>query len=106
MFPEEPSPVTVQQRAGQRPRSVAIGLTCYPHRGQATTSLAASRHHANARAENLCQAGRARSSGHTHSIDILAMAWVRVIWRASTDRKSYTPSLHGIVVASTARQGR
>jgi hypothetical protein len=38
---------------------------------------------------------RARGCDHPHAVRILARAWVRVIWRAWTDRKPYQPELHG-----------
>jgi hypothetical protein len=48
-------------------------------------------------ARNLARAlsQRARGCDHPHAVRVLARAWVRVIWRAWTDRKPYDPTRHG-----------
>jgi len=39
---------------------------------------------------------RARTRGckHAHAVRILARAWVRVLWRAWQDAKTYDPAAH------------
>ena len=95
-------PVTYQSG---KTRSVAFRWACNHRLRQAITCLADNSRHANAWAKSLYQAARARGCDHTHAIRILARAWLRVIWRAWTDRKPYHPSLHGNAVALASRHG-
>jgi transposase len=85
-------PVTYQSG---KTRSVAFRWACNHRLRQATTCLADNSRHANQWARGVYQAARARGCDHTHAIRILARAWLRVIWRAWTDRKPYDPALHG-----------
>jgi transposase len=89
-------PVTYQSG---KTRSVAFRWACNHRLRQAITCLADNSRHANAWAKGVYQDARARGCDHTHAIRILARAWLRVIWRAWTDRKPYDPSLHGNAVA-------
>ena len=59
-------------------------LTCLAHNSRHASHWA-SRHYANA---------RARGCDHPHAVRILARAWLRVIWRAWTDRKPYDLASH------------
>jgi transposase len=81
-------PVTYQSG---KTRSVAFRWACNHRLRQAITCLADNSRHANAWAKGLCQAARARGCDHTHAIRILVRAWLRIIWRAWTDRKPYDP---------------
>jgi transposase len=85
-------PVTYQSG---KTRSVAFRWACNHRLRQAITCLADNSRHANAWARSIYQAARARGCDHTHAIRILARAWLRVIWRAWTNRMPYDPALHG-----------
>ena len=95
-------PVTYQSG---KTRSVAFRWACNHRLRQAVTCLADNSRHANDWARGLYQAARARGCDHTHAIRILARAWLRVIWRAWTDRKPYDPTLHGGALKLLAEQG-
>jgi transposase len=84
-------PVTYQSG---KTRSVTFRWACNHRLRQAITCLADNSRHANAWAQSIYVAARARGCDHPHAIRILARAWLRVIWRAWTDRKPYDPKLH------------
>lgn len=84
-------PVTYQSG---KTRSVTFRWACNHRLRQAITCLADNSRHANAWAHGIYAAARARGCHHPHAIRILARAWLRVIWRAWTDRKPYDPKLH------------
>lgn len=84
-------PVTYQSG---KTRSVAFRWACNHRLRQAVTCLADNSRHANEWARGIYTAARARGCDHPHAIRILARAWLRVIWRAWTDRKPYDPELH------------
>ncbi|HQD16802.1 MAG TPA: IS110 family transposase [Ottowia sp.] len=95
-------PVTYQSG---KTRSVVFRWACNHRLRKAITCLADNSRHANAWAKSMYQAARARGCDHTHAIRILARAWLRVIWRAWTDRKPYDPSAHGNAVAMASAHG-
>jgi transposase len=78
-------------------KSIAVTLrwACNHRLRTALTCLADNSRHANAWAANVYAKAKARGCDHPHAIRILARAWLRVIWRAWTDRKPYDPSQHG-----------
>jgi transposase len=84
-------PVTYQSG---KTRSVAFRWACNHRLRQAVTCLADNSRHASDWARSIYTAARARGCDHTHAIRILARAWLRVIWRAWTDRKPYDPAHH------------
>lgn len=84
-------PVTYQSG---KTRSVTFRWACNHRLRQAITCLADNSRHANIWAHSIYAAARARGCDHPHAIRILARAWLRVIWRAWTDRKPYDPKLH------------
>ena len=84
-------PVTYQSG---KTRSVAFRWACNHRLRQAITCLADNSRHANEWARAIYVAARARGCDHPHAIRILARAWLRVIWRAWTDRTSYDPERH------------
>jgi transposase len=84
-------PVTYQSG---KTRSVTFRWACNHHLRQAITCLADNSRHASTWAHSIYAAARARGCDHPHAIRILARAWLRVIWRAWTDRKLYDPKLH------------
>jgi transposase len=94
-------PVTYQSG---KTRSVAFRWACNHRLRKAITCLADNSRHANDWARSIYQAARARGCDHTHAIRILARAWLRVIWRAWTDRKPYNAALHGAAVALASAQ--
>jgi transposase len=85
------APVTYQSG---KTRSVSFRWACNHRLRQAITCLADNSRHANAWARSIYAAARARGCDHPHATRILARAWLRVIWRAWTDRKPYDPALH------------
>lgn len=95
-------PVTYQSG---KTRSVAFRWACNHRLRKAITCLADNSRHANAWAMAVYQAARARGCDHTHAIRILARAWLRVIWRAWTDRQHYDPASHGNAAALASQQG-
>jgi len=84
-------PVTYQSG---KTRSVTFRWACNHRLRQAITCLADNSRHANEWARGIYLAARSRGCDHPHAIRILARAWLRVIWRAWTDRKPYDPKLH------------
>ena len=84
-------PVTYQSG---KTRSVTFRWACNHRLRQAITCLADNSRHANKWARGIYVAARARGCDHPHAIRILARAWLRIIWRAWTDRKPYDPKLH------------
>jgi transposase len=89
----EAGAVPVTRQSGKT-RSVAFRLACNHRLRQAISCLADNSRHASDWARGIYVAARARGCGHPHAIRILARAWLRVIWRAWTDRKVYDPQLH------------
>ena len=84
-------PVTYQSG---KTRSVAFRWACNHRLRHAITCLADNSRHANDWARNVYTDARKRGHDHPHAIRILARAWLRVIWRAWTDRTPYDPALH------------
>ena len=107
-FPPWPS----QRESRRRPCDVPVRQNplrtfrwaCNDRLRQAITCLAGNSRHTNVRAKSIYQAARGCSCDHTLVIRILARAWVRVIWRAWIDRKSYDPRTDGSVVALACTQ--
>jgi len=89
----EAGAVPVTYQSGNT-RSVTFRWACNHRLRQAITCLADNSRHANEWARGIYVAARARGCDHPHAIRILARAWLRVIWRAWTDRKLYDPKLH------------
>ena len=92
-------PVTYQSG---KTRSVAFRWACNHRLRQAITCLADNSRHASDWARTVYQAARARGCDHPHAIRILARAWLRVIWRAWTDRTPYDPPRHGALTTLAA----
>lgn len=85
------APVTY---ASGKSKSVTFRWACNHRLRAAITCLADNSRHANAWAANVYTKARARGCDHPHAIRILARAWLRIIWRAWTDRKTYDPAQH------------
>jgi transposase len=80
--------------ASGKSKAVAFRWACNHRLRAALTCLADNSRHANAWAAHVYAKARARGCDHSHAIRILARAWLRVIWRAWTDRKPYDPTEH------------
>jgi transposase len=85
------APVT---HASGKHRAVVWRWACNKRLRFAITTLADNSRHASPWAAAVYARARARGARHTHAVRILARAWVRVIWRAWTDRRPYDPALH------------
>lgn len=86
------APVTY---ASGKSKAVTFRWACNHRLRAALTCMADNSRHANAWAANVYAKAKARGCDHPHAIRILSRAWLRVIWRAWTDRKPYDPALHG-----------
>lgn len=86
--------VTPVTYASGKSKAGAFRWVCNHRLRTAITCLADNSRHANAWAADIYTRARARGCDHPHAIRILARAWLRVIWRAWTDRKPYDPALH------------
>jgi transposase len=87
--------------ASGKTRSVAFRWACNHRLRRAITTLADNSRHANLWARSIYAAARQRGCDHPHAIRILARAWLRVIWRAWTNRVPYNAELHlGAIKAS------
>jgi len=86
------APVTY---ASGKSKAVTLRWACKHRLRAALTCLADNSRHANAWAASVYAKAKARGCDHPHAIRILARAWLRVIWRAWTDRKPYDPAMHG-----------
>ncbi|MGV1352878.1 IS110 family transposase, partial [Klebsiella pneumoniae] len=86
------APVTY---ASGKSKAVTFRWACNHRLRAALTCMADNSRHANAWAASVYAKARARGCDHPHAIRILSRAWLRVIWRAWTDRKPYDPALHG-----------
>jgi transposase len=84
-------PVTYQSG---KSTAVTFRWACNHRLRAALTCFADNSRHASAWAAQVYNKARARGCDHPHAVRILARAWVRVIWRAWTDRKPYYPTQH------------
>jgi transposase len=84
-------PVTHQSG---KSRGVVFRWACNHRLRAALTCLADNSRHSSAWAANIYNCARARGCDHPHAIRILARAWVRILWRAWTDRTKYDPARH------------
>jgi transposase len=80
--------------ASGKSKAVAFRWACNHRLRAALTCLADNSRYASAWAAHIYAKARARGCDHPHAIRILARAWLRVIWRAWTDRKLYEPTEH------------
>ena len=85
------APLTYQSG---KSKAVAFRWACNHRLRAALTCMADNSRHANAWAAHVYANARARGCDHPHAIRILARAWLRVLWRAWTDRKTYDPAQH------------
>ena len=85
------APVTKQSG---KSRAVVFRWACNRRLRAAVTCFADNSRHASPWAASLYKAARSRGCDHAHAIRILARAWLRVLWRAWQDRKTYDRHLH------------
>lgn len=90
----EAGAVPVTYESGKS-RGVRFRWACNHRLRRAVTCLADNSRHASSWANTVYAAARARGCDHPHAIRVLARAWLRVIWRAWTDHRTYDPALHG-----------
>ena len=80
-------------------RAVAFRWACNHRLRRAVTCFADNSRHESTWACAVYKRALDRGCDHPHAIRILARAWLRVLWRAWTDRKPYQPQLHRGAVA-------
>lgn len=85
------APVTY---ASGKHTSVVFRWACNHRLRRALTTLADNFRHASVWAAAVYAKARGRGCDHPHAIRILSRGWLRVIWRAWTDRKPYDPAPH------------
>jgi transposase len=86
--------VTPVTKESGKYRFVAFRWACNHRLRAAVTCLADNSRHASAWAADIYDRARARGCDHQHAIRVLARAWLRVIWRAWTDRQPYDAERH------------
>lgn len=86
------APVTYQSG---KSRTVTFRWACNHRLRQAITCLADNSRHASPWAARVYANARGRGCDHPHAIRVLSRAWLRILWRAWTDRKPYDPASHG-----------
>ncbi|HEY9105549.1 MAG TPA: IS110 family transposase [Roseateles sp.] len=91
--------------ASGKTRSVGFRWACNHRLRRAITTLADNSRHANLWARGIYTAARQRGCDHPHAVRILARAWLRVLWRAWTDRVAYNPQLHLGALRASAQGG-
>jgi transposase len=91
--------------ASGKSKAVTFRWACNHRLRAALTCLADNSRHASAWAATVYAKARARGCDHPHAVRILARAWVRVIWRAWTDRKPYDPTQHRAAKALQGAEG-
>ena len=85
------APVTY---ASGKSKAVTFRWACNHRLRAALTCMADNSRHANPWAASVYAKAKARGCDHPHAIRILSRAWLRVIWRAWTDRTPYDPAQH------------
>ena len=75
-------------------RSVGFRWACNHRLRRAITCFADNSRHQSAWAKAVYERALGRGCDHPHAVRILSRAWVRVLWRAWTDRQPYDPQLH------------
>ena len=76
-------------------RGVCFRWACNKRLRSALTNWASNSVRSSRWASDVYARARARGCDHPHAVRILARAWVRVLWRAWTNRTTYEPARHG-----------
>jgi len=93
------SPVT---HASGKSRGVVFRFACNHRLRAAITGWADNSRHGCDWAKSIYAKARTRGCDHPHAVRILARAWVRVLWKAWTSRKTYDPAIHAAAAKLTA----
>lgn len=96
------APLTYQSG---KSRSVTFRWACNHRLRRAITCFADNSRHASQWAAAVYTQARARGCDHPHAIRILARAWIRVLWRMWTDRRTYDPARHHAALAFNTAGG-
>jgi transposase len=96
------TPVTYESG---KSKAVAFRWACNHRLRTALTCMADNSRHASAWAAAMYQRARCRGCNHPHAVRILARAWLRVIWRAWTDRQPYDVQRHTGAMLQLAAAG-
>lgn len=92
-------PVTHQSG---KSRGVVFRWACNHRLRRAITCFADNSRHACPWAGDIYERARQRGCPHPHAVRILARAWIRVLWRAWTERTPYDPARHRGALALAA----
>jgi transposase len=92
-------PVT---HASGKSRGVVFRWACNHRLRRAITCFADNSRHSSAWASMIYKNARRRGCDHQHATRILARAWVRILWRAWVERKTYDPTRHRAATACAA----
>jgi transposase len=102
-----PNPDALAMEAGCAPvtkqsgksRSVVFRWACNRRLRAAVTCFADNSRHASRWAAQVYARARQRGCDHPHAVRVLARAWIRVLWRAWRDRRTYDPNKHRAAAA-------
>jgi transposase len=92
-------PVT---HASGKSRGVVFRWACNHRLRAAVTCFADNSRHSSHWAAAVYRRARQRGCDHPHAVRILARAWVRILWRAWTNRTPYDPAKHRAALACAA----
>ena len=90
------APVTKQSG---KSRAVVFRWACNRRLRAAVTCFADNSRHASRWAAQVYARARQRGCDHPHAIRVLARAWIRVLWRAWQDDRTYDPNKHRAAAA-------
>jgi transposase len=102
-----PNPEALAMEAGCAPvtkqsgksRAVVFRWACNRRLRAAVTCFADNSRHASRWAAQVYARARQRGCDHPHAVRVLARAWIRVLWRAWRDRRTYDPNKHRAAAA-------
>ena len=102
-----PNPEALAMEAGCAPvtkqsgksRAVVFRWACNRRLRAAVTCFADNSRHASRWAAQVYARARQRGCDHPHAIRVLARAWIRVLWRAWQDDRTYDPNKHRAAAA-------
>jgi transposase len=90
------APVT---HASGKSRGVVFRWACNHRLRAAITCWADNSRHSSPWADHVYRRARGRGCDHPHAIRVLARAWLRILWRAWTNRTPYDPERHNAAQA-------
>jgi transposase len=102
-----PNPDALAMEAGCAPvtkqsgksRAVVFRWACNRRLRAAVTCFADNSRHASRWAAQVYARARQRGCDHPHAVRVLARAWIRVLWRAWQDDRTYDPDKHRAAAA-------